>query len=200
MWSIKIRDILSEVHYDGCIRHAIHSGLLTRKLASCFNIFVSDENETCNRGPLLSFGKNYCTQIIFCKGSATAYKKIVWFAPLQFTKAVCVLLGAKNRAVSFDFKWKNKTASKESLALCLVIVLSFEKEKISVFKVTCNHKCVAFFTTVGVQNRTALSNTAKWIHNTGCTQADVRGEQLGLLSMGLGWKNTALLAINSNIW
>lgn len=58
-------------------------------------------------------------------------------------------------------------------------------------------------TVVRVQNLAARSIAAKRIHYTGCTQADVRGEQLGLLSAELPEcdekKKYSLLTINSNI-
>lgn len=127
------------------------------------------------------------------------------FTPLQSTtKAAACWLGATKASCVFWFLMEKQNCKKKSLALSVLSVLPSETEKDLGFQSHMKLQLHCLSTAVGVQNLAAPSIVAKWIHYTGCTQADVRGEQPGLLSTELpGWDKGgkySLLAINSNIW
>lgn len=121
----------------------------------------------------------------FYERCTAPYRKGTWFTPLQSTtKAAACWLGANKASCIFWFLTEKQNCGKESLALCLVIA-PFRKRKR--FQFSKSHATV-----------TALSFNCGWSSKPCCSfdrgkvnslhrlnTADVRGEQLGLLSVEL---------------
>lgn len=115
--------------------------------------------------------------------------KEAWFTPLQSsTKAAACWLGANKASCESWVFWflTEKQKLQERAPRSLSCQRSLQKtEKDLRFQSHMQPQLQCLLTAVGVQNLAAPSIVVNWIQCAGCTQADVRGEQLGLLSVEL---------------